>query len=111
MHEMSITQSIVELCEQHSGGNRITHVLVEIGTLSGVVPEAVQFCFDACTVDTAAEGATLEIRIRKGEGKCVDCGTQQYLEHLFDPCSSCGSFAITITGGKEMRLLEIDLAD
>jgi hydrogenase nickel incorporation protein HypA/HybF len=111
MHEMSITQSIVELCEQHSAGKRINHVVIEIGTLSGVVPEAVEFCFSACSLGTVAEGATLEIREIKGEGYCVDCGRSQPVAQLFDPCAGCGSFAISVTAGQEMRLHEIDVDD
>jgi hydrogenase nickel incorporation protein HypA/HybF len=111
MHEMAITQSIVELCEQHAAGKRINHVVIEIGTLSGVVPEAVQFCFSACTLETTAAGATLEIRILNGEGECLDCGTVQPVETLFAPCANCGSFAISITAGQEMRLHEIEVDD
>ena len=55
MHEMSITQGVVDLCESHSGGRRVTSVTLEIGDLSGVVPDAIEFCFDACTRETQLE--------------------------------------------------------
>ena len=58
MHEMSITQGIIDICEKHAGGRRVLSVDVEIGELSSVVPEAVEFCFEACSQGTLLEGAT-----------------------------------------------------
>ena len=45
MHEMSITQSVVEICERSSAGRKITSVTLEIGGLSGVVPDAIRILF------------------------------------------------------------------
>ena len=61
MHEMSITQGIIDLCLQHAGGRRVNSLEVEIGELSSVVPEAIEFCFEACSRDTLLEGAELVI--------------------------------------------------
>ena len=57
MHEMSITQSVVDICTQNAGGRRVTAVVLEIGELSGVVPDAIEFCFEACSKGTLLEGA------------------------------------------------------
>lgn len=111
MHEMSLTQGIVDICLEHAGGRRIKQVLVEIGGLSGVVPEAVSFCFEATTSGTLAEGASLEIRHLKGSGQCLECSLTQPMERIYDPCSGCGSFAVEVTGGKEMRVLEIEVEE
>ena len=111
MHELSITQGIVEICLQHAEGRDITLVVVEIGDLSGVVPEAVEFCFAACSVDTLAEAARLEIRRIDGKGRCLDCTAVQPIERLYDPCCHCGSYALEIVSGEEMRVLEIEVAD
>lgn len=111
MHEMSLTQGIVDTCLKHAAGRPIKMVLVEIGSLSGVLPEAVQFCFEAIASGTVAEGASLEIRRVKGVGQCLECSLTQPMEQIYDPCSGCGSFALDITAGKEMRLLEIEVEE
>ncbi len=111
MHEMSITQEIVTICLQHAEGKTILAVTVEIGALSGVVPEAVAFCFTACTADTPASQARLEMRPVAGRGRCQSCGTEQPIEHLFDACPQCGSFALEILSGEEMRVVDIEVAD
>ncbi|MGE4345759.1 MAG: hydrogenase maturation nickel metallochaperone HypA, partial [Geoalkalibacter sp.] len=55
MHEVAITQSIIDICKEtarHQGAMAVRAVTVEIGELSGVVPEAVEFCFEACSRGT-----------------------------------------------------------
>ncbi len=111
MHEMSITQEIVAICLQHAQGRRITAVHIEIGTLSGIVPEAVDFCFSACTTDTLAELATLAIRQIDAQARCLDCSTEHPVSRLYDPCPACGSYAVQITKGQEMRVVEIEVED
>ncbi|NIQ95142.1 MAG: hydrogenase maturation nickel metallochaperone HypA, partial [Desulfuromonadales bacterium] len=89
MHEVGITQSIIEIAEQHArreNAGRIASVTVEIGTLSGVVPESVEFCFEACTSGTLAEGASLIIKRIQGRGRCGDCGDEFDLDTYTFAC-------------------------
>jgi hydrogenase nickel incorporation protein HypA/HybF len=111
MHEMSITQGIVDICLRYAGDKAVSVVVVEIGSLSGVVPEAVEFCFGACAVDTVAEGARLEIRQVDGKGRCLSCNTEQPVQRLYDPCCQCGSYALELVSGEEMRVVEIEVDD
>jgi hydrogenase nickel incorporation protein HypA/HybF len=67
MHELAIATDIIEACEEASGGAPIKRVVLEIGKLSPVLPEAVRFCFELAGAGTLAEGATLEILETPGE--------------------------------------------
>lgn len=111
MHEMSITQGIIELCLQHAGGRRINSLEVEIGELSNVVPEAVEFCFEACSRETLLEGARLSITRIPGRGQCQECGSETPLTELFGMCRHCGSGCVVIIAGEEMRVREIEVED
>lgn len=111
MHEMSITQGIIDLCLQHAGGRRVMALEVEIGRLSSVVPEAVEFCFEACSRGTLLEGARLAITRIPGRGCCRECGAETELHELFDACSQCGSHRVRITAGQELRVTEIEIED
>jgi hydrogenase nickel incorporation protein HypA/HybF len=111
MHEMAITQGIIELCENHAGGRKIISVDVEIGELSSVVPDAVKFCFEACSSGTLLEGARLNIHRIPGRGSCSKCGAEMPLASLFDPCGACGSYGVTVAAGEEMRVREIEVDD
>lgn len=111
MHELALTQGIVDICLQHAAGRPVSTVVIEIGRLSDVVPEAVTFCFEACSKDTLLAAAQLEIRRPEGRGCCVNCSANQPLVRLYDPCQYCGSYALKILGGQEMRVVEIEVAD
>lgn len=108
---MALTQGIVEICERNADGRRVILVVVEIGVLSGVVPESVAFCFEACSVGTVVEGANLQILQVTGRGQCLECRHEQPLERLFDPCCRCGSFRLLVVAGEELRVREIEIAD
>jgi len=109
MHEMSITQSVVEICEAHAGGRRVTDVVLEIGALSGVVPDSIEFCFEACSKGTLLEGARLKLELVAGVGRCPGCNREHPVASLFDPCPSCGAFGISIVAGEELRVKELEL--
>ena len=85
MHEVAITLNIVEICEEtarRQGATVIRSVTVELGELSGVIPEAVEFCFEACSKGTILEGASLIIHRIPGRGRCdachVECGLEPH---------------------------------
>ncbi len=99
---------MVELCEQNADGRKVTGVFIEIGDLSGVLPDAVQFCFEACTHGTLLEGATLTITRIQGKGRCA-CGVESPIFSYFDPCISCGGFGLTVIAGEELRVRELEV--
>jgi len=111
MHEMSITQEIIDICQKHAGGKKVRSLDVEIGELSSIVPEAIEFCFEACSKETDLEGALLNIIRVPGVGLCRDCGAKTRLQLLYDACSNCGSFSVVIESGEEMRVKEIEVDD
>ncbi len=109
MHELSITQSVVDICQQHAAGRRVSAVVLEIGELSGVVPEAVEFCFEACVQGTLLEGAALTIERIQGRGSCAGCGAEFPVSAYYDPCPSCGGHGIAISAGEELRVKELEV--
>jgi len=109
MHEMSITLGIIDICERHAGGHRVLSLDVEIGELSGVVPEAVEFCFEACSQGTLLEGSRLNIIRIPAEGHCEECGTDTQMSSLFDACKQCGGYRVVLIKGEEMRVREIEV--
>lgn len=112
MHELSLTQNLIEIAEEHArreNATAITSVTMEIGALSGVLPEAVEFAFEACTKGTLADGATLNIHHIPALGRCQKCGQDCEMESLLDGCSACGSFALDILKGQEMALIEMEI--
>lgn len=113
MHELSLTQNIVDLAIEHAGredAKKILSITLEIGALSGVVAESVEFAFDICSKGTLAEGADLEIRRIIGKGRCLDCHKEAEIKTLTHVCPHCGSLALETVQGQEMKFtaMEID---
>ena len=112
MHEMALTESLVELIEDESrkqGFARVRVVRLEIGALGCVDPEAIRFCFDAVARGAIVEGARLEIIAVPGEGWCLDCGKTASVRERFGPCPDCGGYHVQLTAGEDMRVKELEV--
>lgn len=111
MHEMSLAESVLQIIEdavRNQKVNRVRSVVLEIGALSAVEPDAMRFCFDAVTRGSIAEGAQLEIIEQPGKASCMDCGAVSILlTERFSLCPECQSARILITGGDAMRVKEL----
>jgi hydrogenase nickel incorporation protein HypA/HybF len=108
MHELSITQSVVDaVCERAAG--RIVHrVTVQVGALTAVVPDAMRFCFDLVTEGTVVAGAELEIDRRAAAVHCHDCGADFEPPDLILLCP-CGSADVVVTAGRELQILSMEV--
>jgi hydrogenase nickel incorporation protein HypA/HybF len=109
MHELGITQEVVAIALDHAGGRRVLRVVVEIGQLAAVLPDAVRFCFDLCCENTPAAGAVLEIIETPGRARCRQCGGEVALERPYGLCP-CGSCDLEWLAGDELRVKEVELA-
>ena len=108
MHELAITESVVSTVEERVGGAQVSRVVLEMGRLSGVVPEAVRFCFDVCTAGTRLAGARLEIVETPGRGRCQDCAAEIEMENFLTLCV-CGSADLEVFAGRELRIKEVEV--
>lgn len=109
MHELSIAQGIVDICQQHADGRRVLAVTLEIGTLSGVVPEALEFCFEASTNGTLLEGARLDIDRVDAIGFCRGCDRTVPIDSYFDTCPACGASPLEVRSGEELRVKDLEV--
>lgn len=112
MHEVGITRSLVEIAEEHvrtAGHSKVLSVSVDIGDLSGVVAEAVEFCFDAVVRGTLLEGSRLIINRIPGAMRCRDCQEEFPADNYTLECPQCGGFLLDFTQGKELRMTELEV--
>lgn len=107
MHELALSQGIVELVAQLSareGLSTVNLVVLEVGEAAGVECEALRFCFDAVTRGTLAEGAALEIERPPAVGACGNCGGEFPMPGGLAPCTHCGHWGARLVGGRELRV-------
>ena len=112
MHELSLMQRVLEILQEtaHSQGfERVKVIRLEIGKLSAVDPQALRFCFDVVSNGTLAHAAVLEILETPGQGWCPQCRCAAELSTRFDPCPSCGGYALQVTGGDAMSVVDLEV--
>jgi hydrogenase nickel incorporation protein HypA/HybF len=109
VHELAVTQSVVDAVSEHVGTRRVVSVRVEVGTLSGIVADAMRFCFEIASGQTVLEGARLDIDERPGEAHCRDCGSDFTLADLVLLCP-CGSADVKVTAGRDLVIKSVEVA-
>jgi hydrogenase nickel incorporation protein HypA/HybF len=108
MHELAITDSEVAQVSERVGASRVTKVVLEIGRLSGVVPEAVRFCFDVCAQGTPLEGSALEIVDTAGLVRCRQCAREfEPADQI--PLCECGSADLHLLAGSELKIKSVEV--
>ncbi len=114
MHEVSIAQSIVQLMSEVKPAETrgfISAVTIRVGELSAIETDALLFAFDIVKAKTLLNSAELKIEIVEGKAVCNSCGTEFPMHHFATSCPNCGSYQISITEGKEMKVVSYDLED
>jgi hydrogenase nickel incorporation protein HypA/HybF len=106
MHELSLTQSIVEIVSEQAKGAKVLEVTLEVGQFAAVVPAALRFCFEVVAQGTVAEGARLEIIEIPGRGRCNTCGSEIAWRDIVARCP-CGSADLMQTAGDELNIKQM----
>ena len=109
MHELAITQGVVDAVTDRTGTAPVTTVRVRVGRLSGVVPDAMRFCFELVTAGTPLEGAALEFEQPEGRARCRTCSAEFVPADLILLCD-CGSADVEVLAGRELAVASVVLA-
>jgi hydrogenase nickel incorporation protein HypA/HybF len=109
VHELAITEGVVEAVTGRLPGARITCVRLEIGALSGVAADSVRFCFDLVTDGTDLQGARLEITEPAGRCRCRVCGSEFEPDGPILLCP-CGSADISVLNGQDLKITSVMVA-
>ncbi len=112
MHELSIVMGIIEIAEEElkkAGKERVTLIELEIGSLSGVELEALDFAWEPAVRGTVLEQAERKIDYIEARAVCVDCNSSFKIEHIYDNCPVCGSYLKNIVKGKELRVKALEV--
>lgn len=123
MHEMPVTQSLLNMVLERAEGHRVTDVYLKVGRMSSIMPDSVEVFFDYLSRETLAEGAQLHFEILPLEMTCQNCGQLVPLDayagerpHVmmskaFVRGCTCGSKNLRVTAGVGFELVSIDIED
>lgn len=111
MHEVGIMEGALDMARrlmEKRGGNRLRRVHMTIGSLSGVVPEALQSAFLALKDSYAAQDAALDVAWVEAVCRCDACRADfSFTEHGYI-CPGCGEPALAILRGRELELTRVE---
>ncbi len=109
MHELSVTQGILDIALKNAGTRKVNQVNLVIGQFASIVDDSVQFYWDIISKGTPAEGSSLHFERIPGEMTCQSCGyTFHPTGETFD-CPTCSSPLVRISKGEEFQVDSIDV--
>jgi hydrogenase nickel incorporation protein HypA/HybF len=114
MHEFAVAQSLLEIIEQEArpyNGARVTGVILRIGHLSTIVPDALRFAFEAITRGGIAEGAVLEIEEVPLTIRCHQCDEVFTIDDPFMLCPQCEGTDVEMLSGRELEIKSMEICD
>lgn len=112
MHELSITMNILNIAEENarSLNAKIVHEIeIDIGELSGVDTEALQFAMQCTTKSELLEYAKLVINRIPAKARCNTCNHEFDISDFYAECPKCNSFDHDIYQGKELKIRSIKI--
>ena len=110
MHELGIMNEVVKVVlrtMEENGLKRLQTVVLQVGELSQVVPEYLEFGYSAACYKTSIEGSTMEIENIPGIARCLSCGNTYKVVENEGKCPDCFSSDYEIIAGSEFLIKHI----
>jgi len=113
MHELGLTQSILDIALDHARDNeaaKILKVTVKAGDLTGIIDDSIHLYFEYLTRETIAEGSELVIEHLPAIISCRACGEKSKVGafEVF-ACPKCGGLHVELISGKEFYVDSIEI--
>lgn len=114
MHELSIAQTLLDIVSEQcfkNGYKEIESINIKVGRASGIMPDALNFAFNAIKSDSIAKNASLNIEEIPVAGICKDCNYEFIVEEEYVLCCpSCKNSSFIITSGRELDIVEMEVS-
>ncbi len=123
MHEMSITQGVLDLALKYAAGRKVTDIFLSVGVAAPVVADSVDMFFEYLSKGTQAEGARLHFEITPVVMTCQDCGRvadldawrgqrpQLVMARALAAGCPCGSKNLRATSGLAFNVVRLEVED
>lgn len=114
MHELSIANTIFDIVLKEKTSKNLPEIKaigLNIGLLSGILPDALEFSFDAIKIETALANTILEITEVPITGTCNNCQHSFSVTDYIFCCPHCSSSSIKMEQGQELDIAYIEIED
>ena len=112
MHELALATEIVKNVSKLAVENKalkVTELRLELGVMSGIEKEVLDFCFDMAAKNTILEGAKLSVEKVPLKVRCQQCFSLSSPEVFNIICDKCESNDVVIIKGKELKILNMEV--
>ena len=112
MHELPVTESILEITLRHAkthNAKRVTDIYLVIGDWSTIIDDSVQFHWDILSDHTIAQGAKLHFERIQVELLCLECAHQYSPTEKEMLCPKCESVRVKVLKGDEFNIDSIEI--
>ena len=114
MHELSVTQSILEIALDYANRNQATKIIeihLQIGEITDFDDEWIQRYFDFVSKGTIAEGARLRLTRIPAQLQCQACSFIFPLDRSTwnSQCPPCQSKDTQLISGREFRIEALEV--
>lgn len=103
MHELALTEKMLRLvlteAESHQA-KKVTKIKINIGELSGIIEDCVEYYFQLSARDTIAAGAELEFVRNKAKLFCPNCELEFEKTPQDFNCPVCGCLSRLTGSGR-----------
>ena len=112
MHELPVTESILEVTLRHAkahNAKKVTDIYLVLGAWSTIIDDSIQFHWDILSEGTLAVGARLHFERIPVELFCLDCA-QTYTPTAKElVCPNCESTRVRLKKGDEFSIDSIEI--
>ncbi|MDO8897106.1 MAG: hydrogenase maturation nickel metallochaperone HypA [Bacteroidales bacterium] len=112
MHELSIAIQIVEIVEEEAAkveAESITRLELDIGLLSGVERDALEFAMEEAIRGSLLEKTQIVYNFIKAVMVCEECCNEFNTDDYFNSCPYCNSLKTIFIKGKELNIKSIEI--
>jgi len=112
MHELAVTENIINVVTRHAQqaeAQRVLRIHLVIGELASIVDDCIQFYFDYMSKGTLTEGAQLDFERIPVTLRCGEC------QHEWAPaagdwvCPQCTAAKAAVIAGREFLIKHIEV--
>jgi hydrogenase nickel incorporation protein HypA/HybF len=112
MHELSVTENVLEIALKHaeaSKAQKVIRVNLVIGQLSSIIDDSVQFYWDSITEGTLCANSELTFRRLPAVFHCLKCGSRFNLSAELTICPQCKNDKTEMISGDEFYVDSIEI--
>jgi len=113
MHELGIAQAIADAVTTRAAERQVARVIsvrLRIGEAAGVMPDALQGCWEmVASIEPALAGVRLVIESVPHRARCRRCAGEFAVVNFVAQCPACDTWDSDVISGTELEIREMEI--